>query len=210
MTYFSEKLNEAKKKYSSYDKEFYAVVQALKKWRHYLLQKEFVLYSDNHALQFVNNQLKLNQKHAKWVEFLQSFTFVIKHTSGKLNKVVDALSRVNLIMQELQAGVVGFEEMVDMYKEDTKFKEIYAAVKNPAVHNRSQWLDYLIQGGLLFKSNKLCIPKCSMMENIIKEKHSGGLPGHFRQDMTFSQVNSFYYWPKMQTDTKRFVEKCRI
>jgi len=50
MTYFSEKLNEAKKKYSSYDKEFYAVVQALKKWRHYLLPKEFVLYSDNHVL----------------------------------------------------------------------------------------------------------------------------------------------------------------
>ena len=45
---------------------------------------------------------------------------MIKHTSGNLNKVVDALSRVNLIMQELQVGVVGFEGMVDMYKEDEK------------------------------------------------------------------------------------------
>ena len=35
IAYFSEKLNEDKKKYSSYDKEFYAIVQALKKWRHY-------------------------------------------------------------------------------------------------------------------------------------------------------------------------------
>ena len=70
IAYFSEKINEAKKKYSSYDKEFYAVVQALKKWRHYLLPKEFVLYSDNHALQFINNQPKLNQKHGKWVEYL--------------------------------------------------------------------------------------------------------------------------------------------
>lgn len=51
ITYFSEKLNEAKQKYSSYDKEFYAIVQALKKWRHYLMPKEFVLYIDNHALQ---------------------------------------------------------------------------------------------------------------------------------------------------------------
>ena len=53
MVYFSEKLNDAKKKYSSYDKEFYAIVQALKKWRHYLMSKEFILYSDNHALQFI-------------------------------------------------------------------------------------------------------------------------------------------------------------
>jgi hypothetical protein len=100
-------LNEAKQKYSSYDKEFYAIVQALKKWRHYLMPKEFVLYSDNHALQFINNQPKLNQKHAKWVEFLQSFTFVIKHTSGKSNKVVDALSRVNLVLQELKINTFG-------------------------------------------------------------------------------------------------------
>jgi hypothetical protein len=48
--YFSEKLNEAKLKYSTYDKDFYDIIQELKKWRHYLIPKEFVLYSDNHAL----------------------------------------------------------------------------------------------------------------------------------------------------------------
>jgi hypothetical protein len=53
IVYFNEKLNESKVKYSKYDKEFYAIIQALKKWRHYLVSKEFVLYSDNHALQFV-------------------------------------------------------------------------------------------------------------------------------------------------------------
>ena len=55
VTYFSENLNEAKQNYSSYDKELYVVVQALKKWRHYLMPREFILYSDNHALQFINN-----------------------------------------------------------------------------------------------------------------------------------------------------------
>lgn len=100
--------------------------------------------------------------------------------------------------------------MVDMYKDDAEFKDIYAVIQNPIVHNRSDWLDYFIQGGLLFKGNKLCIPKCSMMENIIKEKHSGGLFGHFGQDKTFAQVNAFYYWPKMQTDVKKFVDKCII
>jgi ribonuclease HI len=68
--YFSENLNETKRKYSTYDKEFYAIIQALKKWRHYLVPQEFVLYSDNQALQFITRQEKLNQKHAKWVEFM--------------------------------------------------------------------------------------------------------------------------------------------
>jgi len=113
-------------------------------------------------------------------------------------------------MQEFKVGVVGFEEMIEMYKDDEYFRDIYTTVQNPMSHDRSQWLDYLIQGGLLFKSNKLCIPKCSMRENIIKEKHSGGLSGHFGQGKTFAQVNAFYYWPKMQTDIKKLVEKCRI
>jgi hypothetical protein len=33
VAYFSEKLNDFKKNYSTYNKEFYAVIQALKKWR---------------------------------------------------------------------------------------------------------------------------------------------------------------------------------
>jgi hypothetical protein len=50
ITLFSEKLNETKRKYSIYDQEFYAIIQVLKKWRHYLLPKEFVLYIDHQAL----------------------------------------------------------------------------------------------------------------------------------------------------------------
>jgi hypothetical protein len=88
IAYFSEKLNETKIKYSTYDKEFYAVIQALKKWRHYLVPKEFVLYNDNHTLQFVTRQEKLNQKHAKWVEFMQNFTFVISIFLELLTKLL--------------------------------------------------------------------------------------------------------------------------
>jgi hypothetical protein len=69
IAYFSEKLNESKKKYSTYHKEFYALIQDLKKWS-YLIPKEFFLNNDNHALQFITRQEMLNQRHAKWVEFM--------------------------------------------------------------------------------------------------------------------------------------------
>ena len=41
VAFFSERLNESKSRYSSYDLELYALVQALRKWRNYLLPKEF-------------------------------------------------------------------------------------------------------------------------------------------------------------------------
>jgi hypothetical protein len=137
VTYFSEKLNEVKVKYSTYDKEFYVVIQALKKWRHYLIPKEFVLYSDNHDLQFVTQQDKLNQKHAKWVEYMQKFTFVIQHISRTAKKVVDSLSRKCLLMREFRVKTLGFDNLKDMYKDDPDFKEAYEASENPVLRDRS-------------------------------------------------------------------------
>ena len=64
---------------------------------------------------------KLNQKHAKWVEFLQSFTFVLKHISGQSNRVADALSRRSLIIQESQVQVFGFEYLRDLYETGNDF-----------------------------------------------------------------------------------------
>ena len=108
-------MNDVKKKYSVYDQELYAIVQALKKWRHYLLPKEFVLYTNHQALQYLNSQGKLNQRNLKWVEFMQSYTFVLKHRSGKSNRVADALIRRQLFLTVMQVEVVGFDELKNMY-----------------------------------------------------------------------------------------------
>ena len=62
----------------------------------------------------------------------------------------------------------------------------------------------------MFKDSKLCIPRCSMRENLIQEKDSGGLSGHFGQDKTFSLVSNFYFWPNMKHDAMKFVERCKI
>jgi hypothetical protein len=49
-----------------------------------------------------------------------------------------------------------------------------------------------------------------MRENLLKEKHSGGLAGHFGHEIFFSQLNGSYYWPGMRAKVRRFVNKCNI
>ncbi|XP_062145847.1 uncharacterized protein LOC133853838 [Alnus glutinosa] len=66
IAFFSEKLSGSKKNYSTYDLEFYAIVQSLKHWRHYLVHKEFILITDHEALKYINGQHKLSRRHAKW------------------------------------------------------------------------------------------------------------------------------------------------
>jgi len=56
LAYFSEKLNDVKRKYSTHDKKFYVIVQALRHWRLYLVGREFILHSDHKALKFIQAQ----------------------------------------------------------------------------------------------------------------------------------------------------------
>jgi hypothetical protein len=109
-----------------------------------LIPKEFVLYSDNHALQYATQQEKLNQRHANWVEYMQNFTFVIKHISGTTNKVVDALRRKCFLLQEFKVRTLGIDDLKDMYGDDADFKEAYEAARNPILKDRSQWIEYVI------------------------------------------------------------------
>ncbi|XP_052490767.1 uncharacterized protein LOC128043016 [Gossypium raimondii] len=41
--------------------------------------------------------MKLNKRHAKWVEYLESFPYVIKYKKGKENVVADALLRREVV-----------------------------------------------------------------------------------------------------------------
>ena len=49
-----------------------------------------------------------------------------------------------------------------------------------------------------------------MRENLIQEKHNGGMAGHFGSDKTYGQLSHFYFWPKMRSQVEKFVSRCRI
>ena len=65
------------------------------------MAKEFVIHSDHESLKHIRSQAKLNHRHAKWVEFVETFHYVIKHKKGKENVIVDALSRRYTIVTAL-------------------------------------------------------------------------------------------------------------
>jgi hypothetical protein len=111
IAYFSEKLGGAQLNYSVYDKELYALVRVLETWQHYLWPKEFVIHSDHEALRYLKGQAKLNRRHAKWVEFIKTFPYIVKYKKGKDNVVADAFSRRNVLLNQLEVKVLGLENL---------------------------------------------------------------------------------------------------
>ena len=80
--------------YLVYDKELYALVQSVKKWKHYLMGKETIIHTDHQPLQYFQSHTKLQQsRHFRWMSSLQQFHLVIKYKKGIHNKLVDMLSR---------------------------------------------------------------------------------------------------------------------
>ena len=49
-----------------------------------------------------------------------------------------------------------------------------------------------------------------MRTKIIREKHCGGLGGHFGIDKIADMVKRSYFWPKMGNDVKKFIKTCTI
>ncbi|RDX96141.1 hypothetical protein CR513_21236, partial [Mucuna pruriens] len=96
-------------------------------FEHYLLSNEFIIHSNHKSLKYLKGQYKLNKRHAKWVEFLEQFPFVIKHKQGKANIVVDALSRRQTLLAMLETKLLGFESLKDMHVHDNDFRKAYGS-----------------------------------------------------------------------------------
>ena len=73
------------------------------------------------------------------MEYLHTFTFLIKHISGQANKVVSVLSRRNLVVQEGKVQVLGFEFINELYGQDFDFQDAFEAYKSPVQYDRGRW-----------------------------------------------------------------------
>ncbi|XP_071687029.1 uncharacterized protein [Rutidosis leptorrhynchoides] len=105
------------------------------------------------ALKYINGQYKLNPRHAKWVEFLLMYSFVSKHKAGTSNVVDDALSRRYSLLSILEARVLGFSFVKELYEADPDFAPIlnYSSTEFKR--------DYVEHDSFLFKGSRLCIQK---------------------------------------------------
>ena len=206
ITFFSEKLNDTRRRYSVYDID-YALIQTLKHWRPYLIHREFILYTDHDYLKHLNSQSKLNARHACWMDYLQQFEFVIRHKSGAENKVADALSRRPHLLHVFSTNVVGFDNIKTEYANDEDFNNIWSDL---STHQYTSSNDYMLHDGFLFYKSRLCVPHGSFWEFLITELHGGGLVGHFGHDKTFAIVVDQFYWSWMRRYVYTMVDRCRI
>ncbi|GFX73982.1 retrovirus-related Pol polyprotein from transposon 297 [Trichonephila clavipes] len=104
--YMSRKTSETERKYTSYELEVLAIIEALKKFKVYILGMPFKIITDCNAFTKTMSKKDLNTRIARWALNLQDYDYTILHRSGSQMAHVDALSRIQVLTNQCNDSIV--------------------------------------------------------------------------------------------------------
>jgi hypothetical protein len=154
-------------------------------------------------LKHIRGQEKLNKHYSKWVEFIETFPYIINHKKGKDKVIANALSRHYTMLSQLDHQIFGLESLKELYATDFDFKDAYEYCREGRI-----WNKYVLHDGLLYHANKLCVPASSVRLLFLLEAHGGGLMGHFGVKKIEDVLATHFFSPKMKHDVERYMLWC--
>ena len=94
IAYASRTLDCAQVNYTTTEKELFAVIFALDKFRQYLVNSSVVVYTDHAAVRYLFQKPQSKARLLRWALLMQEFDIQIKDRAGAENHVADHLSRL--------------------------------------------------------------------------------------------------------------------
>jgi len=94
IAFASLKLNPTQRAWSTIEKEAYAAIWALGKFRCWIFSQPVTLYSDHNPLQYLTEAATKSAKLTRWSMALQQYNVTFRYKAGRENVVADCLSRL--------------------------------------------------------------------------------------------------------------------
>ena len=92
IAYYSQKLLDREKRYSTIEQECLAIVLRIKAFQVHLIGKPFILQTDHRALQWIQRCRDKNARLMRWSLMLRPYNFTVQHRKGSHNGNADVLS----------------------------------------------------------------------------------------------------------------------
>ena len=130
--------------------------------------------------------------------FLQQFHLVIKYKKVNTNNLVDMVSRpstsnITTLGTLMHMKPFTHDAYREAYLEDEEFKELYQQLQSQShVHDGDNIVDYHLQDGLLYRLDKLCVPKGERLQ-FIREDHTSKVVGKFCVGKTMATLYRYVY-----------------
>ena len=97
--FLTKPLHSVQRKYCAYDRELLAMYTGVKRLRHVIDGKNFIIFTDEKSLTYAFNQNpdKCTPRQCRQLDYIEQFTTDIRYIKGLDNNVADALSRIEAI-----------------------------------------------------------------------------------------------------------------
>lgn len=215
IAFASRTFSKAERDYGVTERECLGVLEAVRHFRPYVEGTRFTLITDHSSLKWLINMKNASGRLARWCVELSQYDFDLVHRKGKFMVVSDALSRAPYNeMEEVEPiSVLAFETL--NFDFTTVKDKWFLNLKDNLEKNSLDYPNFCLKDNLIYKrvkspseSWKLLIPQDFRIE-LLREAHDAKCSAHQGFRRTLKKLQNNYYWPKMSSDVKQYVRKCR-
>ena len=225
-------------RYSTTEKEAYAIIFAIKKLKFYLVGRHFVILTDHKALTFLLQCLLSNDRLTRWIVWLQQFSFEIRHIPGQQNHLPDLLSRQTPERNRIQGNTseqiiaaidllvetmpeLNWREVSAMQDDDETIRKIKLMLSGEMREDHEDFRYFhdlkdrwkLVDGVILYKTcNEPALYRILWPKvwvvRLVQYVHSSY--AHYGADKIFLLIKDLIYWKNMFRDIRKILAKCDV
>lgn len=207
LSFFSKRLTEAQRKYSTYDRELLGIYLAIIHFRKLIEGREVVIYTDHKPLVYLFSKLgseKETPRRTRQIMFISEFTTKIEHISGADNVTADSLSRIETINCPTGFDLV---ELARAQETDKQLSELIQGSKNNSLRfsqHKITGTEYNITYETSTGKKRMYLP-AQFRDKVIEAIHNISHPGiRTTRRMTADR----YFWVGMNKDVNRIARAC--
>jgi hypothetical protein len=223
--YLSRSLSSTEIKYQHVEKLALAAVQAVQRFRHYILSRKTTVISHCNPMQHILTRQLLGGKYSKWIVILQEFDLEFDRATSKKslvfaelicdfphsameNVAVDSLPDESLFL--ISTDDIWYGDII-IYLQTQTFWPALSSAKRRRV--RYQARHYIILGDTLYRRGidsvfRRCLT-FEEAEKALNDCHSGACGGHMSGYATAQKIlRAGYFWPSLFKDCITVVQKC--
>ncbi|KZS10448.1 Uncharacterized protein APZ42_025092 [Daphnia magna] len=227
VAYASRLLSKSETNYSITEKECFALVWCLTKFRCYVWRCQVKVITDHQALCWLMSKRDLYGRLARWSLSLQENDITIVYRSEETHDNADLLSRnplqqieeteddrcfivaaigpnaVNILSPEADCSIVSNQRAHRYWNEKiSKLEDGKERVKNFLLCNAKLYEETFKDGKNYIR---LCVP-VERGKRILQAYHDDIVSGHLGIKRILHKICSQFFWPKMNLDITRYLE----
>ena len=227
----AKKLSPAERRWTTREKEGFAIKWALQKFYPYVRGTSITLLTDHQSLTWM--KATEDSKVSRWLDYIQQFNITVKHIPGTQNALADCLSRSSQpdqdeVFVDEDPGLLPEAKATDVFLASSNesdatpwdilqiwrlptTEELLQATQAEDISDDVRKLTERRPDNFRYnaKNGRLYVP-LSLRERFLFWFHADRYGGHCGTNRTHNRMKKYLWWNNMHDDIRSYVKRCVV